>query len=306
MLVLGGVTKQYLYGKRLFGVLDEVISDGEIVSIYGEEGSGKTTFLKVLAGLEEYEGEITLDGKKISAKTNDVVMAFDDCAVFELKTVYGNLAYPLKIRKTKNEVVKERVISVAKEFSIDGILKKRGLSLTKEERTKLSVARLFLRPAKLLLVDEPRTGLDDGTYRTMQAKLREVAKGGTSVLYATTERERALDADRIVVLVDGDVKQIGTYDELRSRPTSVWSAQVADKNYNVEKATLTREYERLNLVIHGKEEITIDFTSRLDEIVDGFEGRTLWCGWHSDVSSPSVNDYVLFDGAENSIMKGKI
>lgn len=304
MLVLSGVTKQYLYGKRLFGVLDAVVGDGEILSLYGGEGSGKTTFLKAVAGIEEVDGKITLDGKQISSKTDDVIMAFDDCAVFPLKTVYGNLAYPLKIRKTEKSVIRERITAVAKDFGIDGVLKNRGYALSRDERIKLSFARLFLRPAKLLLVDEPRGGLDEENYSKLISKLREVASAGTTVIYATSERKRALDADEIVVLVDGDVKQIGDLNALRNHPSSVWSAEVADEGYIVEKATLTRDNGRLNLVIHKYEDVIVDFTARENEVVDGFVGRTLWCGLHSDVTAPDAYDYVLYDVNENSVMKG--
>lgn len=302
MLELRGVTKQYLYGKRLFGVLDATFQDGEIIAVYGGEGSGKTSFLKTVAGLSDYDGRITLDGKEIAKKTNDVIMAFDDLAVFPLKSTYGNLAYPLKVRQMKRDVVCETTKAVAKEFALDGILKKKGFRLTKDERVKLSLARLFIRPARLVLFDEPRAGLDDENYRLALDKFRKIAKSGVVVIYATSDRRRALDGDRVVVLVDGDVKQIGTPEEIKNRPTSVWSAQVADENYNVAKATLTADNDRLNLVIHGEEEYTIDFTPRKNEVADGYLGRDLWCGWSGDI--PDLSDYTLFDVAENSVMKG--
>lgn len=302
MLELSGVTKQYLYGKRLFGVLDATFQDGEIVAVYGGEGSGKTTFLKTVAGLSDCDGKITLDGKEIAKKTNDVIMAFDDFAVFPLKSTYGNLAYPLKVRRMKREVVREKTAAVAREFALDGILTKRGFRLSKDERAKLSLARLFIRPARLLLFDEPRVGLDDENYRLALDKFRQIAKSGVVVIYATSDRRRALDGDKIVVLVDGDVKQIGTPEELKNRPTSVWSAQVADENYNVAKATLTADNDRLNLVIHGEEEYTIDFTPRKNEVADGYIGRDLWCGWSGD--NPDLPDLTLCDVAENSVMKG--
>lgn len=303
MLVLEGVSKRYLYGKRLFGVLDLKIKDGEIVALYGGEGSGKTTLLKVLAGLEEFDGKITIDGKPISAKTDDVVMLFDDGAIFPLKTAYGNLAYPLKIRKTDKKVIDERIKDVSAKFGIDGILTKRGFRLTDDEKQKISIARLFLRPAKLLLVDEPEGGFSDENFASAK---REWSKINSTVVYATSDRKRALDADVIVVLVDGTVKQIGNAEELKFNPSTIWSAEVADENYVVEKATLTRDNGRLNLVIHADEEIVVDFTARENEIAEGFENHSLWCGRHSDKDLSDIDDIVLYDANENSVMKRKV
>ena len=90
MLKLEGVVKQYSYGKRLFGTMDLTIDDGEILSVLGLEGSGKTTFLKTVAGIEEYEGKITLDGNKIEGRTDDVIMVFESFSlarIDELKLI---------------------------------------------------------------------------------------------------------------------------------------------------------------------------------------------------------------------------
>ena len=113
MLSLDGFAVQYLYGARLFGGVDAEFGDGEIVAVYGGEGSGKTSFLKALCGAERAEGSVLLDGEPVVPKTDKIVMVFDDGAVFGTKSVYDNLAYPLKIRGFDRTEIAARVPAAA-------------------------------------------------------------------------------------------------------------------------------------------------------------------------------------------------
>lgn len=314
MLKLEGVAKQYSYGKRLFGALDMTLENGEILSILGLEGSGKTTFLKTVAGIEEYEGKITLDGGVIKGRTDDIIMVFDDCALFPTKTVFDNLAYPLKIRGVNKVEIAEKVMQVADKFGLFAVLKTRARSLTILEKRKVSLARILMREAKLVLIDDFLKDLptiDANTlFDEVTRVLYDLAKNhGTTVIFATDNPRYALDfSDKTMVLVDGTIKQIGTFADMWSQPTTVWSAKAVDDTFNTIKGTLNCENDRLTFVstplnatfsLDENNEVkwqdadlykvlTLDVTSRRDDIIEAYIGKDILIGWHGE-------DYEISD-----------
>lgn len=187
MLTLKGVTKQYLYGARLFGALDLTVADGEIVVVYGGEGSGKTSFLKTVAGVEDSEGEILVCGESTKVKTDNVVMVFDDGCVFGFRSVFDNLAFPLKIRRVDKVEIASRVIRAAEKTGIGGCLRLRARSLSAEEQRRMSLARIFVRDAPLVLIDEPTKGLSkeeaSAVWADLAPLLKERAAAGASVIF---------------------------------------------------------------------------------------------------------------------------
>lgn len=283
MLEFVGVTKQYLYGARLFGALDLKIADGEIVAVYGGEGSGKTSFLKTAAGVEECEGKVLLDGETVFVRTDKVIMVFDDGAVFKWKTVFDNLAFPLKLRKYDKVDIASRVLSAAEKMGIGGVcLRLRARSLNDVEKCRMALARLFVRDAKLLVIDDVTFGLERADAEALWAELapllKEKAKEGAIVLYSTSSREEAASiSDRIIVLQDGEVKQVAAYDDIRKNPENVWAAQAVDGHYNVAKCVLTEQNGRLTLSFG--ENRTIDAESLRGRIADGYKDKEVLCGW---------------------------
>ncbi len=301
MLTLKGVTKQYFYGERLFGALDLDVKNGEIVAILGAVGSGKTSLLKTIAGIEEHEGEILLDGNPIKKKTDDIIMLFDDGAVFKNKTVFDNLAYPLAIRKTDKTEIAKRVISAAENFGIGACLTMRAGKLSDEEKRRMSAARLLLRESKLVLVDDLTAGLPKEQsaplFEDVAKVLYDKAKSGASVIYATDDREQAFYlADKIVVLVGGQIKQIGTRADMWKSPKSLWAAQAADKDYNYKKATLTFENDILNLVFDNERtKFSLDITEIKDDICSSFFGHEVYVGFHKkDVTEGGIKEKVRY------------
>ena len=290
MLQLESVVKQYSYGKRLFGAVDLTLRDGEVLSVLGGEGSGKTTFLKTIAGLEEHEGRITLDGKDLKSKTDDVIMVFDDGALFPFKTVFDNLAYPLKIRGVDKVEIAKRVVFAAESFGVSACLNQRARTLTTLEKRKVSLARILMREAKLVLVDDFLHGIfqeeADHLFDTATRVLHRLAKGGATIIYTTSSPNRAYAfGDRTMVLVDGDIKDIGTYLDTWSSPDTLWSAQAVDKCYNAVRGVLTRQNESINFdfcVFDTNH--TMDVTCLKDRIAEDYIGKDVIMGWHgSDV-----------------------
>ena len=306
MLKLEGVAKQYSYGKRLFGAVDMSLNDGDVLSILGLEGSGKTTFLKIIAGIEEFEGKITLDGKEIKVRTDDVIMVFDDGALFANKTVFDNLAYPLKIRGLHKVEIAEKVMQVADKFGLFATLKTRAKKLTLLEKRKVSLARILMREARLILIDDYLRDLPtaeaDLLFEEVSRILFDLTQNdGTTVIFATDNPKYAFGfGDKTMVLVDGCIKQIGTHQNIHDEPTTVWSAKAVDECFNIAKGVLSCENGRLTFVStplnqtfslgeNNKvqwqdadlyEPFDLDLTSRMDEIIEDFIGSEIIIGWH--------------------------
>lgn len=281
MLALSGFAKQYLYGARLFGGVDAVFGDGEVVAVYGGERSGKTSFLKSLCGVEPAEGSVLLDGAPIPRRTDDVIMVFDDGAVFGMRAVFDNLAYPLKLRGTDRTEIASRVVAAAEGMGIGACLNMRAAKLTPAERRRMSLARLTVRPARLCLVDDPTAGLtrEDAreVFRDFFSVVRKLRACGTTVIFSTSEREETAISDRIVVLVNGEVKQIASARDIARAPESVWAAQAVDEHYNVAKAVINDENGRLKLVFGENDEIDAEVLR--ERIVESYKGKEVLVGW---------------------------
>ncbi len=286
MLNLQGVVKQYSYGKRLFGAVDLTLNDGEIMSVLGGTGAGKTTFLKTICGIDSHEGEITLDGKPLISKTDDVIMVFDDGALFPMKTVFDNLAYPLKIRGVDKIEIAKRVMYVAEKLGVVACLKMRPRQLTSVERRKVSLGRILVRKAKLILLDNFLEGIPvreaDMLFDEVSRILYDLAKNGTSVIYVTDKPRYAFSiADKTMVLVDGDVKDCGTYFDMWHNPDTLWSAQAVDEDYNAIKGTLSVENDTLTFVCDVfRQTVHLDVTCQKDNVSADYFGKTVYMGWH--------------------------
>ncbi len=243
MIELNGVAKQYLYGARVLGVTDMRIDDGEIIAVVGGEGSGKTTFLKVLAGVESCEGEVLFNGSPVTLKTDDVIMMFDDMAMFKHRSLRYNVGYPLAVRRVDRREIKERVDAAAALTGAAGALDTPAGRADIEDLRRAAAARLFIRDAKLLILDEPCRGLDrmraKAFWSELAPLLQQKKEEGVTVVFSTSDIAEAVSiADRIVALNAGAIKQIGTRNELYYSPSSVWAAEAVDENYNAVFAEL--------------------------------------------------------------------
>ncbi len=282
MISLEGVTKQYLYGARVLGTLDFTVSDGEIVSVLGGEGSGKTTLLKVIAGVTDCEGRVLVDGEPIAKRPENVQFVFDDLAVFKNRTCFYNLAYPLNVRGIDKEKIREAVEGAARELGISACLPEKVKKLPLIDVKRLAVARLLLRDAKNILIDDITSGLSAGEARELWAGLvlillKKAAQGAT-VIYSTSSVEEALSiADRIAVMSGGELKQLDTPKSIYEQPSSVWAAQALDKNFHFESATLSKDGDSLTLTGN---ELSLDVSQLKDRVPASYIGVPILAGWH--------------------------
>lgn len=293
MIELKGVTKQYLYGARVLGAAELRVEDGEIIALLGGEQSGKTTMLKVIAGVTDCEGEVLIDGSPIAKKPDDVIMVFDDLAVFKNRSFYYNLAYPLKIRGVDKEEIHRTVYAAAERMGITAWLKSRVCKAPLIEVKRLGLARLFLRDFKALLIDGITNGLskEEATELWGEAMpiILEKARQGVSVIFATVNRDEALSiADRIAVLHYGELKQVGTAEEIYFSPSNIWAAQAIDEYYHFERARLEEKGGKLYAVLGVKtpawdaQECAVRIECARSDIADGYIGKDVYVGWHAD------------------------
>ncbi|MBP3492447.1 MAG: ABC transporter ATP-binding protein [Clostridia bacterium] len=285
MIKLDGVSKQYIYGARVFAPVDMTINDGEIVALLGDELSGKTTFLKVVAGVTDSEGKVLFDGEPLAKKPDDVIMIFDDLALFANRSCYYNLAYPLKIRGANKDEIDKRVKAAAEKVGITASLYFKARKLDSIDKKRLAIARLFLRDFKVALVDDITRGLKKEDAKTLWQEvapaLQDFAKEGKIVIFATRDKDEAISiADRIVVTHYRQIKQIGTLEQILQNPSNIWAAQAFDEDYAFEKAKLNIADGKL--VATTDDGFEIDLSHLTNRVVQSYIGKSVYVGWHSD------------------------
>ncbi|MBQ3267146.1 MAG: ATP-binding cassette domain-containing protein, partial [Atopobiaceae bacterium] len=200
------------------------IADREFVVFVGPSGCGKSTTLRMVAGLEEISGgELYIDGKlmnDVAPKDRDIAMVFQSYALYPHMTVRENLAFPLKLRKYPQAEIDAKVNEAAETLGITEFLDRKPKALSGGQRQRVAIGRAIVREPKVLLMDEPLSNLDAKLRNQMRAeiiKLRE--RIDTTFIYVTHDQTEAMTlGDRIVIMKDGYVNQIGTPVEVFNKP----------------------------------------------------------------------------------------
>ena len=221
------------------------ISDGEFVVLVGPSGCGKSTLLRMLAGLEPISGgEIAINGKVINdldSKDRDIAMVFQSYALYPHMTVRDNMAFSLKLRKADAELTNTRVANASRILNLDPLLDRFPRELSGGQRQRVAMGRAIVRDPKVFLFDEPLSNLDAKLRVAMRAEIKALHQRlKTTTVYVTHDQIEAMTmADRIVVMHDGIVEQIGTPLELFDHPGNLFVAQfIGSPSMNVLKATL--------------------------------------------------------------------
>lgn len=309
MIELKDVSKQYLYGARVLYGVNLTVGDGEIIAVLGDEQSGKTSLLKSIAGVTECEGEVRIVGEKIQDKPDYAIMVFDDLALFENRSCYYNLAYPLKIRGYYKADIDKIVKEAASRMGITAILYDKVKKTSLIDRKRLAIARLLIRDTKAILVDDITRGLDKDEASVLWSEvvpvLVEKAGEGKSIVYATRDKDEALSiSDRMVVMHYREIKQIGTCDEIKSNPSNVWAIEAIDKDYHFEKVTLTKGESGLECATKDGYNIPLAYLD--GKVATDYIGREVLAGWRSDcfdVCSARTEkvDYAIREGVGYSL-----
>ena len=206
------------------------IADKEFIVLVGPSGCGKSTTLRMVAGLEEISGgELYIDGKlmnDVAPKDRDIAMVFQSYALYPHMTVYENMAFPLKLRKVPKDEIDKRVREAAEILDITQYLERKPKALSGGQRQRVAIGRAIVREPKVLLMDEPLSNLDAKLRNQMRAeiiKLRQ--KINTTFIYVTHDQTEAMTlGDRIVIMKDGFIQQIGTPQEVFDHPANLFVA----------------------------------------------------------------------------------
>jgi len=223
------------------------IADGEFMVLVGPSGCGKSTLLRMLAGLEEISGgTIAIDGKEVNdveSKDRDIAMVFQSYALYPHMTVADNMAFSLKLRKADPKMIAERVDKASKILNLDPYLARFPRELSGGQRQRVAMGRAIVRDPKVFLFDEPLSNLDAKLRVAMRAEIKALHQRlKTTTVYVTHDQVEAMTmADRIVVMHDGRIEQIGTPLDLYDRPGNLFVAQfIGSPAMNVIKGTVRR------------------------------------------------------------------
>jgi multiple sugar transport system ATP-binding protein len=221
------------------------IQDGEFVVLVGPSGCGKSTLLRMLAGLEEISGgEISIDGKVVNdleSKDRDIAMVFQSYALYPHMTVGENMGFSLRLRNADPALTAKRVNDAARILNLDQLLDRHPRELSGGQRQRVAMGRAIVRDPKVFLFDEPLSNLDAKLRVAMRAEIKALHQRlKTTTVYVTHDQIGAMTmADRIVVMHDGIVEQIGTPLDLYDRPGNLFVAQfIGSPSMNVMAGTL--------------------------------------------------------------------
>ena len=206
------------------------IKDREFIVLVGPSGCGKSTTLRMVAGLEEISGgELLIDGKRmndVAPKGRDIAMVFQSYALYPHMTVRENMEFPLKLRKMPKDEMNKRVDEVAEILDITQYLDRKPKALSGGQRQRVAIGRAIVREPKVLLMDEPLSNLDAKLRNQMRAELIKLRQRiDTTFIYVTHDQTEAMTlGDRIVIMKDGIVQQVGTPQEVFDHPANIFVA----------------------------------------------------------------------------------
>ena len=234
------------------------IKDKEFIVLVGPSGCGKSTTLRMVAGLEEISGgELIIDGKvmnDVAPKDRDIAMVFQNYALYPHMTVYENMAFSLKLRHTAKEEIDKKVREAARILDITQYLERKPKALSGGQRQRVAIGRAIVRAPKVMLMDEPLSNLDAKLRNEMRAEIIKLRQRiDTTFMYVTHDQTEAMTlGDRIVIMRDGYIQQIGTPQEVFNHPANLFVAGfIGMPVMNFFDAELKREGDKFFVVLSG-------------------------------------------------------
>ncbi|CAH1528194.1 sn-glycerol 3-phosphate ABC transporter ATP binding subunit [Vibrio jasicida] len=245
-LTLSNIAKCYPNGYQAIQKLNLDICDGEMVVLVGPSGCGKSTLLRMIAGLEEISsGELKIDTTVVNdlePGERDIAMVFQNYALYPHMTVYNNMAYGLRNRKTPKAEIERLVHEAAKMLELDHLLDRKPGQLSGGQRQRVAMGRAIVREPKVFLFDEPLSNLDAKLRVQMRLEIKKLQRRlGTTSVYVTHDQVEAMTlADKLVVLNKGNVEQVGTPLEIYDNPASLFVATfIGSPSMNILDANVT-------------------------------------------------------------------
>ena len=279
---MASLSLQHIYKKYAGGVTAVSdfcleIEDKEFIVLVGPSGCGKSTTLRMIAGLEEIsEGELYIGDQlvnEVAPKDRDIAMVFQNYALYPHMTVYENMAFALKLRKTPKDEIKRRVDEAAKILDIVHLLDRKPKALSGGQRQRVALGRAIVREPKVFLMDEPLSNLDAKLRVQMRTEISKLhQKLQTTFIYVTHDQTEAMTmGTRIVVMKDGIVQQVDTPIELYERPRNMFVAGfIGSPQMNFFSAKLEKEGDAVYAIL-GENKIKLP---------------------ENKASNPAINDYI--------------
>ena len=224
------------------------IYENEFVTLLGPSGCGKTTLLRILGGfLEANEGHVIFDGEDIShtpPHKRELNTVFQKYALFPHMNVYENIAFGLHIKKMSKDLIDQKVMKMLKLIGLEGYEKKNVTLMSGGQQQRVAIARALVNEPKVLLLDEPLAALDLKLRKEMQYELKRIQQEvGITFIYVTHDQEEALTmSDKIVVMKEGEIQQVGTPVEIYNEPENKYVANFIGES-NIISGTMVEDYK---------------------------------------------------------------
>jgi spermidine/putrescine transport system ATP-binding protein len=275
MIKLKNVNKYFTEHKAVNNISIDVMQ-GEFLTLLGPSGCGKTTTLRMIAGFEEpTSGQILLDGVDVSFKhpyERDVNTVFQNYALFPNMNIFNNIAFGLKIKKLPKKEIEDKVTKALSLVQLDGYKDRYPSQLSGGQKQRIAIARAVVNSPKVLLLDEPLGALDLKLRKQMQFELKHLQRRlGITFIYVTHDQEEALTmSDRIAVMNQGEIEQIGTPDDIYDRPKTKFVADFIGETNLFEGVVKEHSNHKIKVSLEDEQDIEIiDDPSNLSKLKHG-------------------------------------
>lgn len=292
-LSLKDINKIYPNGFHAVHDFNLEIEKGEFIVFVGPSGCGKSTTLRMIAGLEDIsKGDFLIDGVRANEKgprDRGIAMVFQSYALYPQMTVYDNLAFGLTLQEIDEDIIEKKVKNVAGILGLTDYLDRLPKALSGGQRQRVAVGRAIIRKVGIFLMDEPLSNLDAKQRVTMRSEITDIHnKTGATTIYVTHDQTEAMTmADRIVVMKEGYIQQVGTPYDLYFNPVNVFVAGfIGEPPMNFVRATLKK-----GKITIGKN--TLDLSEKLGDKASKYEGKEIVFGFRPEA--------IVLGKAENSL-----
>lgn len=303
---LKNINKIYPNGFHAVHNFNLDIEQGEFIVFVGPSGCGKSTTLRMIAGLEDIsKGDFFIDGERANEmrpRERGVAMVFQSYALYPHLSVYDNLAFGLSLQGIDDDIIEERVLATAKILGLTDYLDRKPRALSGGQRQRVAVGRAIIRKVNIFLMDEPLSNLDAKQRVTMRSEITDIHKKvGSTTIYVTHDQTEAMTmADRIVVMKDGYIQQVGTPRELYFNPVNVFVAGfIGEPPMNFVTSKVTNGC----ITVGGKHDLSKLLSK---EQLESYEGKDIIFGFRPESISisPVENAYKLTSTVELTELLG--
>ncbi|ROO88660.1 multiple sugar transport system ATP-binding protein [Actinocorallia herbida] len=292
-IVLDGVSKSFGSGQRVVDGMRLRIRDGEVFVLLGPSGCGKSTVLRMIAGLEEItSGDLWMDGRHandLEPRDRDVAMIFQSGALYPHMSVRQNIGFPLRLAKEEPGETAEKVTEMARALGLDGLLGRKPATLSGGQRQRVAMGRAMVREPSVFLMDEPLSSLDAGLRTELRMEIGGMVRSlGATTVYVTHDQIEALTlADRIGVMRDGVLQDVGTPQQVYDDPATVFvAAFLSSPQLNLLGGTAWAVRDEGIVISLGDQQITLPWSDPRAHAFVPHHGRPVIVGLRPESLTP--------------------